>query len=127
MAATRPSRISGKQDRTNMPASNLKIETRIGVKRESRRILSIVSNTTELKGFPVGFFAEEMTRAFLMFTEAGHQVDLASPKGGEVMFDTHSDPRTPGGAYADDVGLVRGTYGFAGRSDRKSTRLNSSH
>ena len=51
----------------------------------------------------VGFFAEEMTRAFLMFTEAGHQVDLASPKGGRVMYDTHSDPRTSGGAYADDL------------------------
>lgn len=86
-----------------MPASDLTVETRIGAKRKQRRILSIVSNTTELKGFPVGFFAEEMTRAFLMFTEAGHHVDLASPKGGEVMFDTHSDPRTPGGAYADDL------------------------
>src|SRR3546814_9822149 len=78
MAATRPSRISGKQDRTNMPASNLKIETRIGVKRESRRILSIVSNTTELKGFPVGFFAEEMTRAFLMFRSEEHTSELQS-------------------------------------------------
>lgn len=86
-----------------MPASDLKVETRIGVRRKPRRILSIVSNTTELKGFPVGFFAEEMTRAFLMFTEAGHRVDLASPMGGEVMFDTHSDPRTPRGAYADDL------------------------
>lgn len=84
-------------------ASDLTVITRTGVKRKPRRILSIVSNTTELKGIPVGFFAEEMTRAFLMFTEAGHQVDLASPKGGNVMFDTHSDPRTPGGAYADDL------------------------
>ncbi|PRA48288.1 glutamine amidotransferase [Ochrobactrum sp. MYb68] len=86
-----------------MPASDMTVETRIGVRRKPRRILSIVSDTTELKGFPVGFFAEEMTRAFLMFIEAGHRVDLASPKGGEVMFDTHSDPRTPGGAYADDL------------------------
>lgn len=86
-----------------MPASDLTVDTRIGVRRKPRRILSIVSNTAELKGFPVGFFAEEMTRAFLMFIEAGHRVDLASPKGGEVMFDTHSDPRTPGGAYADDL------------------------
>lgn len=84
-------------------ASDLKVETRIGVKRKPRRILSIVSNTTRLKGIPVGFFAEEMTRAFLVFTEAGHRVDLASPNGGEVMFDTHSDPRTPGGAYANDL------------------------
>lgn len=86
-----------------MSASDVRIETRTGVKRKPRRILSIVSNTASLKGFPVGFFAEEMTRAFLMFTEAGHRVDIASPKGGEVMYDTHSDPRTPGGAYADDL------------------------
>lgn len=86
-----------------MPASDLLVMTRSGVKRTPRRILSIVSNTARLKGFPVGFFGEEMTRAFLIFTEAGHQVDLASPKGGEVMIDTHSDPRTPGGAYADDL------------------------
>ncbi|MFN3580415.1 MAG: type 1 glutamine amidotransferase domain-containing protein [Pseudomonas sp.] len=86
-----------------MPASDLKIETRTGVKRKPRRILSIVSNTAQLKGFAVGFFAEEMTRAFLMLTEAGHRVDIASPNGGEVMFDTHSDPRTPSGGYADDL------------------------
>lgn len=86
-----------------MQRSDLVVSTRIGIRRKPRRILSVVSNTTQLKGFPVGFFAEEMTRAFLMFTEAGHRVDLASPKGGEVMFDTHSDPRTPGGAYADDL------------------------
>lgn len=86
-----------------MPASDLKIESRIGVTHKPRRILSIVSNTGDLKGMPVGFFGEEMTRAFSMFIEAGHQVDLASPKGGEVMIDTHSDPRTPGGAYADDL------------------------
>ena len=86
-----------------MPASDLQVITRIGVKRKPRRILSIVSNTAQLKGFAVGFFGEEMTRAFLMFTQAGHRVDLASPKGGEVMLDTHSDPRTPDGAYADDL------------------------
>ncbi|ASV84202.1 DJ-1/PfpI family protein [Ochrobactrum quorumnocens] len=86
-----------------MLVSDLKVETRIGIKRKPRRVLLIVSNTTELKGFPVGFFAEEMTRAFLMFIEAGHHVKLASSKGGEVMIDTHSDPRTPDGAYADDL------------------------
>ncbi|MCQ4129036.1 type 1 glutamine amidotransferase domain-containing protein [Rhodococcus erythropolis] len=62
-----------------------------------------MSNTAELHGFPVGFFAEEMTRAFLAFIEASHTVDIASPDGGKVMYDTHSDPRTPGGEYADDL------------------------
>ncbi len=84
------------------------------MRREPRRILSIVSNTATLKGFPVGFFAEEMTRAFLMFTEAGHRVDLASPRGGEVMYDTHSDPRTPGCAYADDLISLGDPLGLSG-------------
>ena len=86
-----------------MSVDNTRFETRSGTSHKPRRILSIVSNTAELRGFPVGFFAEEMTRAFLAFTEAGHHVDLASPDGGKVMFDTHSDPRTPGGAYRDDL------------------------
>lgn len=34
-----------------MPASDLKIETRIGVKRKPRRILSIVSNTLSSGAF----------------------------------------------------------------------------
>lgn len=86
-----------------MSISDLKVETRLGKRHTPCRILSIVSNTVQLKGFPVGFFAEEMTRTFLMFIEAGHPVDLASPKGGEVMFDIHSAPRTPDGAYANDL------------------------
>lgn len=86
-----------------MPASETHVETRHQKKRTPRRILSIVSNTADLKGFPVGFFAEEMTRAFLAFIEAGHRVDVVSPNGGDVMYDTHSDPRTPGGGYADDL------------------------
>lgn len=86
-----------------MPVSNLTLLTRSGLKWIPHRVLCIVSTTAELKGFAVGFFAEEMTRAFLLFTEAGHHVDLASPDGGEVMYDTHSDPRTPGSAYANDL------------------------
>ncbi|MEG0922731.1 MAG: type 1 glutamine amidotransferase domain-containing protein [Comamonas sp.] len=86
-----------------MTASNTHIETRNSAKPSPRRILLIVSNTTQLKGFTVGFFAEEATRAFHMFMDAGHQVDLVSPHGGEVMYDTHSDPRTPDGPYANDL------------------------
>ena len=78
-------------------------EARSGRSHKPRRILAIVSNTAELHGMPVGFFGEELTRAFLAFIEAGHDVDIASPKGGEVMVDTHSDPRTPGGDYRDDL------------------------
>ncbi|BCF86558.1 peptidase C56 (plasmid) [Rhodococcus qingshengii] len=86
-----------------LPVDVHRFETRVAVPRKPRRVLSIVSNTAELHGFPVGFFAEEMTRAFLAFIEAGHSVDIASPEGGRVMYDTHSDPRTPEGEYVDDL------------------------
>lgn len=78
-------------------------EARSGKVHAPRRILAIVSNTADLHGMPVGFFGEELTRAFLAFLEAGHRVDVASPDGGETMVDTHSDPRTPGGDYRDDL------------------------
>lgn len=86
-----------------MAANDSIFEIRRHTPREARQILMVVSNPAELKGFPVGFFAEEMTRAFLIFREAGHKVDIVSPKGGQVRFDAHSDPRTPGSPYADDL------------------------
>lgn len=86
-----------------MTASDIVLRTSLGVRRRPRRILSIVSNTADLNGFPVGFLAEEMTRAFLLFTEAGHRVDLVSMNGGEGMFDTHSDPRNSDGGYTDNL------------------------
>lgn len=68
-----------------------------------KRILCIVSNTAELHGFEAGFFAEEMTRPFFDFIQAGYDVDVASPKGGEVKFDGHSDPENPEGMYPNDL------------------------
>lgn len=86
-----------------MEAVDLKIETKRGRNYAPRRVLMIVSNTATLHGAPVGFFAEEMTTPYFMFMRAGYRIELASPKGGEVSFDTHSDPRTPDGPYADDL------------------------
>lgn len=68
-----------------------------------KRILCLVSNTTLLHGMEVGFFAEEMTRPFFDFINAGYGVAVASPKGGEVKFDGHSNPENPKGAYPNDL------------------------
>lgn len=68
-----------------------------------KKILCLVSNATLLHGISVGFFAEEMTRPFFDFIQAGFDVDLCSPKGGEVKFDAHSDPENPDGAYPNDL------------------------
>lgn len=72
-------------------------------KHPEKRILYLVSNPGTLKGIaPVGFFAEEMTRPFFDFIQAGYTVDLASPKGGKVEFDGFSDPENPDTIYPND-------------------------
>lgn len=68
-----------------------------------KKILCLVSNPTMLKGHEVGFFAEEMTRPFFDFLQAGYDVDLCSPKGGKVQYDGHSDPENPHGMYPNDL------------------------
>jgi len=72
-------------------------------KRPEKKILYIVSNPGILLGFPVGFFAEELTRPFFDFIQAGYKVDLVSPKGGKVEFDGFSDPENDGTMYPDDL------------------------
>lgn len=68
-----------------------------------KKVLCIVSNPAKLEGMKVGFFAEEMTRPFFDFINAGYEVDLCSPWGGEVIFDAHSDPENPEGGYQNDL------------------------
>lgn len=68
-----------------------------------KKILCLVSNPAMLHGMKVGFFAEEMTRPFFDFINAGFDVDFCSPWGGEVIFDGHSDPENPEGGYQNDL------------------------
>ena len=49
-----------------------------------KKVLYIVSNPAKLMGFPVGFFAEEMTGPFFDLIQAGCTVDIVSPNGGRV-------------------------------------------
>ena len=70
---------------------------------EKKKVLFIVSNPATLKGFPVGFFAEELTRPFFDFVAAGYEVELASPEGGKVEFDGFSDPENPASQYPNDL------------------------
>ena len=72
-------------------------------KQVPKKILYLVSNPAKIKGFPVGFFAEELTRPFFEFTQAGHTVDVISPKGGKVIFDLRSDPENKHTLYPNDL------------------------
>lgn len=68
-----------------------------------KKILFIVSNPGTLKGFPVGFFGEELTRPFFDFVSVGYEVDIASPQGGKVEFDGFSDPENEATQYPNDL------------------------
>ncbi|MBI1298971.1 type 1 glutamine amidotransferase domain-containing protein [bacterium] len=72
---------------------------------QPKRVLIIAANTAVSKqtGWPIGFWAGELTHPYWEFTEAGYVVDIASPDGGDLMVDGYSDPRDPSGYSADDL------------------------
>ena len=69
------------------------------------RILQVVANptTSTTTGWPVGFWAAELSHPYYEFTEAGYEVTIASPNGGKVEVDALSDPRDPSKWSADDL------------------------
>lgn len=69
------------------------------------RVLMVVANpfTHPLLGWPLGFWAAELTHPWLEFTEAGYEVTLSSPNGGKVLVDALSDPRDPSKWSATDI------------------------
>ncbi|MEM9877447.1 MAG: type 1 glutamine amidotransferase domain-containing protein [Myxococcota bacterium] len=69
------------------------------------RILLIASNpdVSPVTGWPVGFWWSELTHAWWTFREAGYDVDIRSPKGGEIVGDGFSDPEHESGYSAHDI------------------------
>jgi putative intracellular protease/amidase len=75
----------------------------------ARRVLMVVANpgTSELTGWPIGFWVSESVHPWYEFREAGYDVTLASPDGGRVEIDFLSDPDHEMGYSREDV-LSRG-------------------
>lgn len=69
------------------------------------KILMVVSSPTVSKqtGWPIGFWAAELTHPLYVFQEAGYEVELASTEGGAVVMDGYSDPTDASGYSAHDV------------------------
>ena len=69
------------------------------------KILMVLSSpaVSEQTGWPIGFWAAELTHPLHVFQEAGFEIELASTQGGEVMMDSFSDPRDESGYSAQDV------------------------
>ncbi|MGD1889845.1 MAG: type 1 glutamine amidotransferase domain-containing protein [Cyclobacteriaceae bacterium] len=69
------------------------------------KILMVTSSPTvsEQTGWPIGFWAAELTHPLHVFQEAGYEVKLASTEGGEVVMDAYSDPTDESGYSAQDI------------------------
>lgn len=69
------------------------------------KILMVASSPSVSKqtGWPIGFWASELTHPLHVFQEAGYEVELASTSGGEVVMDSYSDPTDASGYAAHDV------------------------
>ena len=75
------------------------------VSSRPRKVLIVVANpaTSSTMGWPVGFWAAELTRPYYELTERGIEVTIASPDGGKVEMDSLSDPRDPSQWSAEDL------------------------
>ena len=69
------------------------------------KILMVVSSpaVSGQTGWPIGFWAAELTHPLHVFQEAGYEVELASTEGGPVVMDGYSDPTDASGYSAHDV------------------------
>lgn len=70
-----------------------------------RRVLLVAANPSVSKqtGWPIGVWAAELTHPYYEFTEHGYAVEIVSPEGGKLEFDSYSDPRDASGYSADDL------------------------
>jgi len=70
-----------------------------------KKVLMVVSNpaVSTRTGWPVGFWAAELTHAYKLFTDNGYDITIASPKGGKVEVDALSDSRDSSGYSKDDT------------------------
>lgn len=69
------------------------------------KILMIASSpaVSQQTGWPIGFWAAELTHPLHVFQEAGYEIDLASTEGGAIAMDAYSDPTDESGYSAHDV------------------------
>ena len=69
------------------------------------KILMIASSPTVSKqtGWPIGFWAAELTHPLHVFQEAGYEVEIASTEGGKIEMDGYSNPTDASGYSAHDV------------------------
>ena len=75
------------------------------VASKPKRVAIVVSSpsVSTTTGWPVGFWWSELTHPYLAFHEAGYEVEIFSPNGGECLADSMSDPRDASGYSSSDL------------------------
>ncbi|MFN4027176.1 MAG: type 1 glutamine amidotransferase domain-containing protein [Flavobacterium sp.] len=69
------------------------------------KILMVASSpsVSPQTGWPIGFWAAELTHPLRVFQEAGYDITLVSTEGGALMMDSYSNPTDASGYAAHDV------------------------
>lgn len=69
------------------------------------KILMVASSpsVSQQTGWPIGFWAAELTHPLRVFQEAGYEVELVSTEGGALQMDGYSNPTDASGYSAHDV------------------------
>lgn len=83
-----------------------------------KKILIVASNgaTSKQTGWPIGAWYAEVSHPYWEFTQAGYEVEFASPNGGEIAFDPYSDPEHESKLAGNDLvslGFKKNPQAFA--------------
>lgn len=85
------------------------IATQMGINAQHSspkgKILIVAANpsVSENTGWPIGCWASELTHPYWEFVNAGYEVEIVSPSGGKLEFDTYSNPEDASGYSASDL------------------------
>jgi putative intracellular protease/amidase len=107
LAAT-ASGLSAQQTKSNTKTTMIKEENSYvhfhGAPAKGK-ILMVASSpsTSKQTGWPIGFWAAELTHPLHVFQQAGYDVVLASTGGGKIEMDGYSNPTDPSGYSAHDL------------------------
>lgn len=69
------------------------------------KILMVASSpaVSSQTGWPIGFWAAELTHPMWVFEEAGYEIELVSTDGGKLEMDGYSNPTDASGYSAHDI------------------------
>lgn len=69
------------------------------------KILMVASSpsVSAQTGWPIGFWAAELTHPMRVFQEAGYEIELVSTEGGALQMDGYSNPTDASGYSAHDI------------------------